>query len=455
MISRSIMLPEKCAPMTAIDFIHGLTANAIPAEVRHAATRALLDTLGVAAAATLTENSRIVRDFAATVFPGAGDGSTRLMFDGRAVTLPGAGFGNAGSIDSLDAHDGQKLTKGHMGVVVVPAMFAFAGAGGPVTGEEFMTQLVLGYEIATRAGIALHATACDYHTSGAWNALAAAAIGARALGLDQQWTRHALGIAEYNGPRSQMMRCIDHPTMLKDGATWGGFTGISAALLARMGHTGAPAITMEAPEVEHLWADLGSRWYVADQYIKLYPVCRWAQPAIAAALSLASQFSIEDVTGIRIETFHEAKRLPLAEPANSEEAQYSIKFPVAAALARGRIGVEEVAGDGLRDPATLRLARMIEVVEDDEANAAFPADRLARVSITLRDGRTLKSGMTRAVGDPDVPLSDAELTAKFNGLAGPVLGKARADALHDACLGMWQAPSASNLTELVMPAPAA
>ena len=449
------MLPEKCAPMTAIDFIHGLTATAIPAEVRHAATRALLDTLGVAAAATLTENSRIVRDFAAMVFPGAGDGSTRLMFDGRPVTQPGAGFGNAGSIDSLDAHDGQKLTKGHMGVVVVPAMFAFAGAGGPVTGEEFMTQLVLGYEIATRAGIALHATACDYHTSGAWNALAAAAIGARALGLDEQWTRHALGIAEYNGPRSQMMRCIDHPTMLKDGATWGGFTGISAALLARMGHTGAPAITMEAPEVEHLWADLGSRWYVADQYIKLYPVCRWAQPAIAAALSLASQFSFEDVTGIRIETFHEAKRLPLAEPANSEEAQYSIKFPVAAALARGRIGVEEVAGDGLRDPATLRLARMIEVVEDDEANAAFPADRLARVSITLRDGRTLKSGMTRAVGDPDVPLSDAELTAKFNGLAGPVLGKARADALHDACLGMWQAPSVSNLTELVMPAPAA
>lgn len=440
--------------MTAINFIHSLTANDIPAAARKAASRALLDTVGVAAAATLTDNSRIVRDFAATVFPGAGNGSTRLMFDGRAVTLPGAGFGNAGSIDSLDAHDGQKLTKGHIGVVVVPTLFAFADAGGSVTGEEFMTQLVLGYEIATRAGIALHATACDYHTSGAWNALGAAAIGARGLGLDEQWTRHALGIAEYNGPRSQMMRCIDHPTMLKDGATWGGFTGVSAALLAQLGHTGAPAITMEAPEVEQLWADLGSRWYVSDQYIKLYPVCRWAQPAIAAALSLASQLSIEDVTGIRIETFHEARRLPLAEPANSEEAQYSIKFPVAAALARGRIGVEEVTGAGLKDPATIRLARMIEVVEDDEANAAFPADRLAHVSITLGDGRTLTSGMTSAVGDPDVPLSDAELTVKFEGLAGPLLGKARAGAMHDACLGLWQAPSVKDLTELVMPASA-
>jgi 2-methylcitrate dehydratase PrpD len=442
---------ERIPPMTAIEFIQGLTASAIPADVRHAATRALLDTIGVAAAATATNNSRIVRDFASAMFGATGGSGARLMFDGRSVSLPGAGFGNAGSIDSLDAHDGQKLTKGHMGVVVVPAMFAFAATVGEVSGEEFMTQLVLGYEIATRAGIALHATACDYHTSGAWNALAAAAIGARTLGLDEQWTRHALGIAEYNGPRSQMMRCIDHPTMLKDGATWGGFTGISAALLARMGHTGAPAITMEAPDVAQLWADLGRRWYTADQYIKLYPVCRWAQPAIAAALSLSSEFDIADIAGIRIETFHEAKRLPLAEPANSEEAQYSIKFPVAAALARGRIGVEEVTGAGLKDPATIRLARMIEVTEDDEANAAFPADRLARVIVRLKDGRELRSGMTRAVGDPDVPLSDAALIEKFEGLTVPALGRDRADRLREACLGLWQAPSLTTLTGLVMP----
>jgi hypothetical protein len=37
------------------------------------------------------------------------------------------------------------------------------------------------------------------------------------MGLDRRVTREALGIAEYHGPRSQMMRCIDHPTMVKDG----------------------------------------------------------------------------------------------------------------------------------------------------------------------------------------------------------------------------------------------
>ena len=37
---------------------------------------------------------------------------------------------------------------------------------------------------------------CDYHTSGAWNALGCAAVTARRLGLDEKQTRQALGTAE-------------------------------------------------------------------------------------------------------------------------------------------------------------------------------------------------------------------------------------------------------------------
>jgi len=438
--------------MNPLDFILGLKADQIASNARTHATRTLFDTLGVAAAATMTDNSRIVRDFAALSFGPRSSQIAQFLFDGRKVSLPGAGFANAGSIDSLDAHDGQKQTKGHMGVVVIPALFAFAHSGKRVSGAEFMTRLVIGYEIATRAGIALHATVPDYHTSGAWNTVAAAAIGRRALGLDLEWTRHALGIAEYYGPQSQMMRCIDHPTMVKDGATWGGFIGISAALLAQMSHTSAPAVTVESREAAPYWADLGTKWEVANQYVKPYPVCRWAQPAITAALSLRGQFEVADITSIEIETFHEAKRLPLAEPQNTEEAQYSIRFPVAAALVRGCIGVAEVTGAALRDPETLRLANMIEVTECDEANAAFPADRLARVRIGLADGRRLATGLMKATGDPEAPLSDQQMFDKFSGLAEPVLGTPRASALLDACLGLWDADSVSHLVELVMPA---
>lgn len=70
-----------------------------------------------------------------------------------------------------------------------------------------LTRLGVGYEVAVRAGIALHATTPDRHTSGAWHALGVAAVAGRHLALDANALAEALGIAEFYGPRSQMMRC--------------------------------------------------------------------------------------------------------------------------------------------------------------------------------------------------------------------------------------------------------
>ncbi len=114
-------------------------------------------------------------------------------------------------------------------------------------------------------------------------------MGARWLKLSEAQTREAIGIAEYHGPRSQIMRVVDHPTMVKDGSGWGAMAGLSAAYLAADGFTGAPALTWEADAVADIWADVGSRWRILEQYFKAYPVCRWAQPAIEAALTLAAR----------------------------------------------------------------------------------------------------------------------------------------------------------------------
>ena len=110
-----------------------------------------------------------------------------ILFDGRRASPAGAAFAGASTIDAFDAHDGHALTKGHAGVAVLPALLAVADAvGGGRCGREFLAALVLGYEVAIRAGIALHATRADYHTSGAWNALGCAAVAARLLGLDRE-----------------------------------------------------------------------------------------------------------------------------------------------------------------------------------------------------------------------------------------------------------------------------
>jgi 2-methylcitrate dehydratase PrpD len=441
-------------PSDPIALIHDLRYGDIPETARHAGRRALLDTLGTAAAGSATQASRILRDHAAR-FHGAGDSGARLLFDGRRVAPQGAALAGAGSIDSIDAHDGHRLTKGHAGVTVVPALLAFCDEAAPCGGEEFLARLILGYEIATRAGIALHRTAADYHTSGAWNALAAAAIGARALGLSAARTAHALGIAEYYGPRSAMTRVIDHPTMLKDGSAMGAMSGVSAALLAAAGFTGAPAVTVTGEDVADLWSDLGRRWRIEEQYIKAYPVCRWAQPAVEAVLSLSrggpqAAFRPEQIRRVTIHSFAAATRLAVRHPLTTDEAQYSLPFPVAAALVHGRLGVAEIDGAGLSDPQVLALSAAMVLVEDAGYSARFPAERWAHAVIELSDGRCLASAPCPARGDPEAPFSDAALTDKFHQLADPVLGGARSAALAAACFAIDQTAELSGFMDAVL-----
>ncbi|BAN27882.1 MmgE/PrpD family protein [Caballeronia insecticola] len=404
---------------SAIAFIHELSFDVLPQKVIDQAKLCVLDLLGVAMAGRSTALSHIAHDHAAEFFA-AGTLRSRMLFDGRAASPLGAGLAGAMTIDSCDGHDGHAQTKGHVGVTVLPALLALADALPGMSGREFLACIVLGYELGTRAGIALHASACDYHTSGAWNALAAAALAARVLPLDMRQTREALGIAEYHGPRSQMMRCIDHPTMVKDGSGWGCMAGLSAAFLARRGFTGAPALTIEQDATRNLWSDLGERWRIMEQYFKPQPVCRWAHPAIDAALALKSRhgFTSEQIRAVNVRTFHHATRLAHAAPATTEEAQYSLLFPVAVALRHGVVRFDSLHGDALRDKDVLRLSHLIRTEDHAEYTSRFPDERIAEISIELFDGRRVDSGPTQALGDPALPLDANAIRAKFRHFAG-------------------------------------
>lgn len=442
--------------MSPLAFIHELRFEDLPPEVVSQAKRCLLDLVGVAASGAATELAGIVTRHAARQF-GTSEGGARTLMSGIVASAAGAAYAGASLIDSFDAHDGHVLTKGHAGVAILPALLAVTDAQSlSLSGQSLLTALVLGYEIATRAGIALHASACDYHTSGAWGALGCAAVTARLLGLTAEQTREALGIAEYHGPRSQMMRCIDHPTMVKDGSGWGALAGVSAAYLAADGFTGAPAITMEAPEQAALWSDLGQRWRIMEQYFKPYPVCRWAQPAVEAVRSLMVRHDLaaEAIARVDIHTFEAGVRLASVLPETTEKAQYSLPFPVAAMIVRGRIGAAEITGPGLADPAIQAMSQRLIVQEEPAFTARFPAERLANARVTTGDGRVFDSGPTVARGNPDNPLSDAEIMAKFHSLAAP-LQEGRAQAIADYVRAMDQSavPVQPLLELLLQPIP--
>ncbi len=433
-----------------IEFLHSADADSIPEEMLGLGRKWLLDLLGVAAGAMETAMSRIMRDHVVEHFA-PGNRKVPILFDGRLASPGGAALAGGITIDALDAHDGHKLTKGHVGCGVLPALLSFTQAEALNDDRAFLASLVVGYEIGTRAGIALHRTACDYHTSGAWIAIAAAALGARSMGLVSAKTREAIGIAEYHGPRSQMMRVIDQPTMVKDGSGWGAMAGVSAAYLAAEGFTGAPAITVEGEDVADLWGDLGRTWRITEQYYKHYPICRWAQPPVQAVLDLrqANNLRSQDVEKIEITTFHNSKRLAKSDPRTTEEAQYSTAYPTAVAMVLGRVSPDDVMEQSFQDPEIKRLAASMKVVENDAYNAAFPANRISSVTLTLKNGDTLTSGDTEALGDPENPVTQEEVRAKFHAYAAPKLGNGRAVALETAIAQLGDGTGLEALQRLI------
>lgn len=435
-----------------VDFVLDFDRSGLPAPVLRHAALCVADLIGVAAAGASTPLAAIIGDHAVDHF-GAGRLQSRLLFDGRVVSPAGAALAGGMMIDSFDAHDGHVLTKGHAGAAILPGLVAVADTlDRTVGGLELLERVVVAYEVAHRAGMATHRTARDYHTSGSWNALGVVAGVAAWLKLDRDRLRHGLGIAEYHGPRSQMMRVIDHPTMLKDGSGWGAMVGVSAAYLAESGFTGAPALVAEGEDVRDLWHDIGTRWTITEMYFKPYPVCRWAQPSIRCALTLREQHQIDParIKAVEVHTFHEATRILHRAPANTEEAQYSLPFPVAAALVRGKVEPADISGPSLKDTTILAMAQRIRLIEDPEINATFPKQRLARVAILMQDGTRHESAIMPAHGDPERPLGDAGLRDKFQANAATTLRRERAEALWQASVGLEQAESIQPLLDLVM-----
>lgn len=420
-------------------FVRATSVPNLPLDVIHTAKLLLLDLIGVLAAGSKLEAARIARDHAANHWAaGPGADSARLLFDGRRVSLSGFGYAMATQLDNLDAHDGWQPSKGHAGAALFPALCAFAEAKTEVTGAEALLAMVLGYEISYRSAIALHATVSDYHTSGAWNALGCVAIGARLRGLDDAQLRHALGIAEYHAPRSQMMREIANPTMLHDGTGWGAPTGIHAVLVAEDGFQGAPAATVEFDDAAFAWQDLGQNWLTIQQYIKPYPVCRWVHAPIDAALRLKREHGLtaEMIEAIKIESFAYAADLNAGVPRSSPEAQYSLAWPVAAALARGRVGVDEVIETSFSDPEIGALIPLTEAVIDPELEKSYPERRLARLTVTLKHGSVVESGLTEASGGPEPQPAEAEVIGKFRAFASTVLPVQRVEQIEAAVLSL-------------------
>jgi 2-methylcitrate dehydratase PrpD len=432
------------------EFILDINWDSLPPDVQHKAGQALLDALGATISGTLTRVSKIAAGYAATAFRGE---EATILLHGARATAAGAAFANGYAANGIDIDDCAKYTRGHPGAQLFPAALAVSEKTG-ANGREMLTAMVVGYEIAHRTARCWHDHHEIYQACGSWGSVACAAVAAKLMGLDRARIKHALGIAEYHAPNLPMMRDIDDPAMVKHGIGWGAMNGIVAAELAEHGFTGIPSIL--GFDKYRDWVDtLGSEYIMAEGlWFKRWSCCAWGHPACLAALKVVEENDVQvgEIAHLKVQVFHEGWRLSQRYPESTEEAQFSIKWPLATLLLDGKIGPDQVLEHRFDDERVTELVEKIEIVEDAEINRMYqlswkgvdsPDARFtSRVEIILKDGRVLDSGLA----DRDsIQWDEASLEDKFHWVTGYVLDGAKREQLVSM---VWEFDSLANVKEL-------
>src|SRR5712691_1084739 len=399
---------------------------------------------------------RAVIDWHAALFPGArvapaplleralaGEldyGEAHLAL-GRRASVRAAALINGAAAHTVEVDDIFREGIYHPGAPTIAAALAVAQSR-HVSGEAFLRALIVGYEISTRIAEAMGRAHYKYwHSTGTIGCFGAASAAAELLGLDGKRFAHALAtVATFSAGLQQAFRADSMSKPMHAGRA--AEAGVTAALAAAEGVTGALDIMEgeagfgramgEAPDWERALATLGEDFHITRMTFKNHACCGHAFAAIDGALALKAQMGVAaaEIARVRVGTYKAALEVARHEsPRTAAEARFSLKYTVASALVHGSVRLAAFEPARLADPATRELMLRIEVAVDPELDAAFPAQRAARVAIEARNGRRGERLQPTRKGDPDAPLSDAELEHKYLELASPVLGEERARKL--------------------------
>lgn len=424
---------------TYAHFAAGLRTAPLSDEVRHHAERAIVDWFaacvpgGVMAPATLV---------AEALADQVGAGNASLVPGGQRATPQTAALINGTASHTVEFDDIFREGLYHPGTPTISAALAAAELAG-ADGARLLAGVVAGYEVSNRIAKAVNPRHYDYwHTTATVGCFGAAAAASVILDLDAAQTAHALGTAATMAAGlQQAFRADAMSKPLHSGRA--AEAGMLAARLAKAGVTGALdalegprgfGAAMSGPDVD--WAaataTLGSDWTITRVTFKNHAACGHVHAAVDAVAEIASANAIAVDRIASIEAGSYAKSVEIcgnAKPVTAFEAKFSLPYCVAAVLVRGSVRRAAFEPDALADPAIRELAAKVVHTVDPGCEAAFPGVRSARAAIVTTDGQRFEFFAPTRKGDPDNPLTDIELDAKFHELTDPVLGEAAAGDL--------------------------
>jgi aconitate decarboxylase len=447
------------------EFVSTLSYDRIPEEVIERIKLLILDSLGCAIYGAQLEWCRILRSTLENV-----DATRTTSVWGTPLRLssPHAALINGTQVQGFELDDVHRRGVLHVGAVTLPALIAVAESHADLSGRDFLTAAVAGYEIGPRVGRCMgqEHIGQGWHSGATVGVYSAAAGAARGLRLSADETVHALGIA---GTQSAGLMAAQYGAMVKRmHAGRASQSGLYGALLASNGFTGIVDV-FEAPyggfcttfsrsqdrfDLDELSSGLGERFETMGIALKFYSCVGSNHTTLDAIRDIHRRrpFALADVDkivvhGSQVTVDHVGWPY---RPEGLTSAQLNLPFCVATLLIEGDVFVDQFQPDAVSDRKRIELSRSIEVVHDPAITALGSAFRhKVQVEVQFRDGsREIETREAPRGSEQSFATAD-EITDKFRKLTRAAMTETQQTALVEAVLDMEKLSTSKRLAELL------
>jgi 2-methylcitrate dehydratase PrpD len=447
------------------EFVARLTYEQIPAEVSERIKLLILDALGCGIYGAALEWCRILRQ---TLEALDASRTTSIWGTKRKLCSPHAALVNGTQVQGFELDDVHRTAVLHVGAVTLPALIAIAESHAKLSGRDFLTAAVAGYEVGPRVGLCMgqEHIGQGWHSGATVGVFSAAAGAARGLSLSADATVHALGIA---GTQSSGLMAAQYGAMVKRmHAGRAAQSGLYAALLAGQGFTGIVDV-FEAPyggfcttfsrskdrfNLAALSDGLGRRFETMRISLKFYSCVGSNHTTLDAISDIRRRhpFQPDDIDSIIVH----ASQVTVDHagwpyrPEGLTAAQLNLPFCVATLLLEGDVFVDEFKAECVADAARIALSRKVEVLHDPAITALGAAHRhKVRVEVHFRDGSVERETREAPRGSEHAFAGEDDIVAKFRKLTRAVMDAKQQDALIDGVMRLDELLDSRALIELL------
>jgi 2-methylcitrate dehydratase PrpD len=422
------------------EFIAQTTYGDLPAKAIELVKQAILDSVAVTLAGSVEAASKICAQIAREE---STSNESSVFGQGFRTSASQAAFVNGTAGHALD-YDYNFVYMGQPTSCLAAATFALAEKLGK-NGRDFLAAYVVGFEVTTKlvCSIPDHSSKEGWHSVGTLGVLGAAAACAKLLGLEVEAVRTTLGIAA-----SMASGFIwNYGTMTKPlHAGLAARNGVLAAKLASSGFTANASIlegvrgfhesfSRGSPYDLSVIESVGKSFELVEREIgfKAYPCGGLTHSAIDAVLEMRAEqdLSPEMIDDIHVGvTPHTHNKVLDRIPETAIQSKFSMGYILARAVVDGRVTLDTFTERAIREPSVIRLAEKVHMAVDPELEEDAEGSRPSKVTIRLRDGRTISGRVDYAKGTAKKwPLTPEELRDKFFNCARRALtGKAALEA---------------------------